>query len=108
MVHQKPDIELASKGWENGRVALNEYLLALNEATGLAGELKTIPGGDDANKVIAQYGRSQRKFYDLMKKTKQCQNRGGPTIAQTWGGLMVTGYMQDSCGIPDLADYFFQ
>jgi hypothetical protein len=99
---------MASKGWEDGRVALNEYLLALNTATGLSGELKTIPAGNDPGQVIAQYGRSQRKFFDLMKRTKQCQNRGGPTIAQTWGGLMVSGYIQDSCGIPDLVDYFFQ
>jgi hypothetical protein len=94
---------LSSKGWEDGRVALNEYLLPLNTATGLSGELKTIPAGNDPDQVIAQY-----RFFDLMKRTKQCQKRGGPTIAQTWGRLMVSGYIHDSCGIPDLVDYFFQ
>jgi len=99
---------MAKQGWEDGRVALNEYLVALNSATGLINELKTIPPGPPGLDQINKYGRSQRKFYELMKKTKLCQNRGGPTLSQTWGGLMVSGYMQDSCGIPDMDDYFFQ
>jgi hypothetical protein len=44
----------------------------------------------------------------LMKKTKLCQNRGGPALSQAWGQLMISGYMQDSCGIPDLEEYFYQ
>eukprot|EP00590_Aulacoseira_subarctica_P007827 CAMPEP_0172424096 /NCGR_PEP_ID=MMETSP1064-20121228/21234_1 /TAXON_ID=202472 /ORGANISM="Aulacoseira subarctica , Strain CCAP 1002/5" /LENGTH=268 /DNA_ID=CAMNT_0013165851 /DNA_START=73 /DNA_END=876 /DNA_ORIENTATION=- len=76
------DIAIASKGWEDGRVALNQYIVALNSATGLTNELRTIPASDDQQ--ISQYGRSPRKFFDLLKKSKQCQNRGGPTIAQGW------------------------
>mmetsp|Transcript_4678 Transcript_4678/g.9084 ORF Transcript_4678/g.9084 Transcript_4678/m.9084 type:complete len:148 (+) Transcript_4678:2194-2637(+) len=91
--------------WEEGRVALNEFFLALNSATGL-NELKPVPAaGPNQNK---EYGRSQGKYFDLMKKTKLCQNRGGPALSQAWGQLMVSGYLQDSCGIPDLDSYFYQ
>ena len=57
---------------------------------------------------LAEYGRSQRKYLELKKKIKLCQNRGGPTLSQAWGQLMISGYMQDSCGIPDLEAYFYQ
>jgi hypothetical protein len=95
----------AKKAWEEGRVAYNSFLTALNTATGMP-ELRLIPpAGPNQN---AEYGRSQRKYLDLMKKTKLCQNRGGPALASAWGQLMVSGYLQDSCGIPDLDAYFFQ
>jgi len=98
----------AKTGWEEGRKAFNEYLLVLNDTTGFKGELKTIPPGPKSVEQYNAYGRSQRRFFDLMKKTKLCQNRGGKTLSNTWGGLMVSGYLQDSCGIPDMDDYFFQ
>jgi len=95
----------AKKGWEDGRVALNSFLTTLNTATGL-NEMRLIPpSGPDQTK---EYGRSQRKYLELTKKTKLCQNRGGPALSQAWGQLMVSGYLQDSCGIPDLEGYFFQ
>jgi len=50
----------------------------------------------------------QRRYVELKKKIKLCQNRGGPTLSQTWGQLMVSGYLQDSCGIPDMDSYFIQ
>jgi hypothetical protein len=68
--------------------------------------MKTIPPPGPT--MIADYGRSQRKYLELKKKIKLCQNRGGPTLSQAWGQLMVSGYMQDSCGIPDLEGYFYQ
>ena len=95
------EIQAAENAWEDGRVAINEFFTIMNK-TVEADELKTIP----ANKK--EYGRSESKYFNLMKKTKLCQNRGGPTLSQTWGGLMITGYMQDSCGIPDLQEYFYQ
>ena len=95
----------AQKGWEEGRVALNSFFKTLNEVTGL-NELKPIPPpGPNQNK---EYGRSQRRYLELAKKTKLCQNRGGPALSSAWGGLMISGYLQDSCGIPDLEDYFYQ
>lgn len=95
----------AEAGWEAGRVALNRFFDILNDTTGL-NELKSIPpAGPNQNKA---YGRSQLKFLDLAKKTKLCQNRGGPTLSQAWGQLMVSGYLQDSCGIPDPSTYFYQ
>uniref|UniRef100_A0A7S2HFZ0 Uncharacterized protein n=1 Tax=Helicotheca tamesis TaxID=374047 RepID=A0A7S2HFZ0_9STRA len=98
-------IPKAQEGWDEGRMALNSFFLTLNEATGL-NELQTIPpAGPNQTK---EYGRNPRKFFELMKKTKLCQNRGGPTLSQAWGQLMVSGYMQDSCGIPDMEAYFFQ
>lgn len=101
----------AQRGWEEGRKALNAFFVILNNTTGLTDELKTIPPlPSDGNKEqqIVDYGRSPRRYNDLMKKTKLCQNRGGPTLSAAWGQLMVSGYMQDSCGIPDMEAYFFQ
>ena len=80
-------------------------LTLLNGITGL-NEMKTIP--PIGPNQLAEYGRSQRKYLELKKKIKLCQNRGGPTLSQTWGQLMISGYMQDSCGIPDLEGYFYQ
>lgn len=101
----KNAVPMAMKGWDDGRVAINSFFKTLNEATGL-NELKLMPeAGPNQNK---EYGRSERKYLELAKKTKLCQNRGGPALSQAWGGLMVSGYLQDSCGIPDLDDYFNQ
>ena len=101
----KNAIVIAKQGWEDGRVAINEIFTVINEATGL-NELKLIPPAGPNQQ--SQYGRSIRRYNDLVKKTKLCQNRGGPALSQAWGGLMVSGYLQDSCGIPDLEEYFFQ
>jgi hypothetical protein len=98
-------VTTAKAGWEEGRVALNEFFVLLNEATGLK-ELKSIPAAGPNQRE--QFGRSAKRYNELVKKTKLCQNRGGPALSQAWGGLMVSGYMQDSCGIPDLEDYFYQ
>jgi hypothetical protein len=95
----------AKAAWEEGRIAINEIFTIMNKATGLS-EMKLIPAAGP--KQTEQYGRSPRRYFDLVKKTKLCQNRGGPALSQAWGGLMVSGYMQDSCGIPDLDDYFYQ
>ena len=98
-------IKVAEKGWDEGRVALNEFYTLLNTAVGLQ-ELALIP--PNGPNQLKEYGRSKAKFQNLQKKTKLCQNRGGPALSQVWGGLMVTGYLQDSCGIPDLNEYFNQ
>jgi len=101
----KSAVPLAKEGWEEGRVALNLFFKYLNEATGL-NELKAIPAAGPNQ--VKEYGRSKRRYVELTKKTKLCQNRGGPALSQGWGKLMVSGYLQDSCGIPDLDDYFIQ
>lgn len=98
----------AKKGWEDGRVALNDFFVVLNRTTGLE-EMKVIPESGDGQ--FRAYGRSPRRYFELMKKTKLCQNRGGPALSQAWGQLMVSGYLQenmDSCGIPDPVEYFYQ
>mmetsp|Transcript_19281 Transcript_19281/g.29211 ORF Transcript_19281/g.29211 Transcript_19281/m.29211 type:complete len:304 (-) Transcript_19281:68-979(-) len=97
----------AKAGWEDGRVALNEFFSLLNKATGLD-ELQLMPAAGTLEDMTKEYGRSASRYNVLMKKTKLCQNRGGPALSQAWGQLMVSGYMQDSCGIPDLDDYFYQ
>ena len=96
----------AKAAWEEGRVAINSFFLTLNEATGLKDEMKVIP--PPGPNQLKEYGRSIRRYNELMKKTKLCQNRGGPQLANTWGQLMISGYMQDSCGIEPLEGYFFQ
>lgn len=103
----KDAVPEAKKGWEEGRLALNRFFAVCNEATGLRDELRPIPAGEGDAQWVA-YKRSPRKYNDLMKKTKLCQNRGGPTLSAAWGQLMVSGYLQDSCGIPDMDEYFFQ
>jgi len=96
----------AKEAWEEGRLALNSFFVTLNAATGLEGELRAIPpsGPDQAR----EYGRNIRRYNDFMKKTRLCQNRGGPTLSAAWGQLMVSGYLQDSCGVEPLEGYFFQ
>jgi hypothetical protein len=101
----KSAVVAAEQGWEDGRVALNEFFALLNNVTGLK-EMKAIPAAGPNQRD--EYGRSKKRYSELVKKTKLCQNRGGPALSQAWGGLMVSGYLQDSCGIPDLDAYFYQ
>jgi hypothetical protein len=101
----KDAVDSARAGWETGRVALNDFFVLLNGVTGLS-EMKTIPPAGP--KQQEEYGRSAKRYNELIKKTKLCQNRGGPALSQAWGQLMVSGYLQDSCGIPDLEGYFYQ
>jgi hypothetical protein len=89
----KKAVPAAQAGWEDGRVALNEFFTVLNGVTGLK-EMRAIPAAGPNQ--IAQYGRSPGRYNELVKKTKLCQNRGGPALSQGWGKLMVSGYMQDS------------
>lgn len=98
-------VPAAKAAWNDGRVALNEFFAVVNESTGL-NEMKPIPAPGPSQ--FKEYGRSLRRYVELKKKIKLCQNRGGPTLSAAWGQLMVTGYLQDSCGVPDLEDYFFQ
>lgn len=101
-------VKTAEQGWEDGRVALNEFFVILNDTTGL-NEMKLIPAAGPSQR--SEYGRSARRYFDLAKKTKLCQNRGGPALSQAWGQLMISGYLQnnmDSCGIPDPVEYFYQ
>jgi hypothetical protein len=96
----------AVAAWEEGRLALNSFFVTLNSATGLEGELRVIPPpGPDQTR---EYGRSIRRYNEFTKKTRLCQNRGGPTLSAAWGQLMVSGYLQDSCGVEPLEGYFFQ
>jgi hypothetical protein len=73
----KNSIELAKSGWEEGRLAMNECFEVLNEVTGLK-EMTPIP--PSGPKQTEQYGRSPGRYFNLVKKTKLCQNRGGPTL----------------------------
>jgi hypothetical protein len=72
----------AQKGWDEGRSALNDFFALVNSSVGLQ-ELKQIPP-PGANQ-FKEYGRSARRFSELQKKTKLCQNRGGPALSQAWG-----------------------
>lgn len=95
----------AMSAWEDGRLALNSFFVTLNTATGLD-ELMPIPPAGP--KQTTEYGRSVRRYNEFTKKTRLCQNRGGPTLSAAWGQLMVSGYLQDSCGVEPLEGYFFQ
>lgn len=101
----KDVVPKALKGWDDGRLAINEAFTTINKATGL-NELKLIP--EAGPNQFANYGRSEKRYVELKKKIKLCQNRGGPSLSQAWGQLMISGMMQDSCGIPDLDSYFYQ
>lgn len=91
----------AQNKWEEGRVSYNSFISTLNKATEL-NELKLIASSKK------EYPRSERRYVEFKKKLRTCQNRGGPALSQAWGQLMVSGYMQDSCGIPDIDSYLFQ
>jgi hypothetical protein len=101
----RENVDAAKQGWEEGRLAYNQFFALLNGTVGLS-ELKLVPAPGPNQRT--EYGRSGRRYNELIKKTKLCQNRGGPALSQGWGLLMVSGYLQDSCGIPDLETYFFQ
>lgn len=96
----------AKEAWEEGRLALNSFFAILNTATGLKDELVSIP--PPGQNQFKEYGRSIRRYNEFTKKTKQCQNRGGPTLSAAWGQLMISGYLQDACGVEPLEGYFFQ
>lgn len=102
----KNAVPQAQAAWEEGRLALNAFFLTMNKVTGLEGELRTIPPAGPNQR--AEYGRSIRRYNEFTKKTKLCQNRGGPALSAAWGQLMVSGYLQDSCGVEPLEGYFFQ
>jgi len=101
-VELPPSLLTDARGiWDEGRVAFNTFLTTVNKATELD-ELKLIAS------TTKEYPRSERKYVELKKRLRTCQNRGGPALSQAWGQLMISGYMQDSCGIPDLDAYLFQ
>ena len=102
----KEAVPKAKAAWDEGRLALNSFFVILNKATGINDELQTIPPAGPNQ--IKEYGRNIRRYNEFMKKTKLCQNRGGPTLSAAWGQLMVSGYLQDSCGVEPLEGYFFQ
>ena len=79
----KNAVKDAKAGWEDGRIAINQVFTILNQATGLP-EMKLIPPAGPQQ--TEQYGRSSRRYFDLVKKTKQCQNRGGPALSASLGG----------------------
>jgi hypothetical protein len=101
----RENVDAAKQGWEEGRLAYNQFFVLLNGTVGLS-ELKPVPAAGPNQRT--EYGRSGRRYNELIKKTKLCQNRGGPALSQGWGKLMVSGYLQDSCGIPNLETYFLQ
>merc|ERR1719232_1408883 len=101
-VELSPSLLADARGmWEEGRVSYNSFISTLNKATEL-NELKLIASSK------TDYPRSERRYVELKKRLRTCQNRGGPALSQAWGQLMVSGYMPDSCGIPDLDKYLFQ
>jgi hypothetical protein len=75
-------IVAAQQGWDEGRSALNDFFALINSEVGMQ-EMKVIP--PPGPNQFKQYGRSARRFNDLQKKTKLCQNRGGPALSQAWG-----------------------
>ena len=91
----------AKAHWESGRVALNRFLVALNDATETQ-RLTTIPEGGIG------YPRSKDRFVQLNKDAALCRNRGGEQLAGLWGNLMVYGTVPgvDPCGSVKLSNYF--
>ena len=54
------------------------------------------------------YPRSESKWNVQEKAKRACQNRGGPTLAQGWGALMVTGTVKNPCGDANDVVFFYQ
>lgn len=75
----KDAIPLAKSGWEEGRQGINMFFKVMNEVTGLS-EMKMIPPA--GQNQFSEYGRSERRYVDLKKKIKLCQNRGGPALCK--------------------------
>ena len=89
--------------WDDGRVALNSFLVALNTATETE-RLTPIPAAGVA------YPRSRDRYVQLQKDSALCRNRGGEQLAGLWGNLMVYGTVPgvDPCGSVKMANYFDQ
>lgn len=89
--------------WESGRVALNDFLVALNVATDTT-RLTPIPAG------AVGYPRDKQRYLELRQGQALCRNRGGEQLAGLWSGLMVYGTVPgvDPCGSVNLANYFDQ
>jgi len=68
-------VPTALAGWEEGRKAINDFFLVLNDTVGMS-EMKTMPPYEKMD----AYGRSKSRYVQLKKKVKLCQNRGGPTL----------------------------
>ncbi|GMI40869.1 hypothetical protein TrCOL_g4336 [Triparma columacea] len=97
----KADVKAVEDGMEEARLGLNMFVSTLNKALEVE-ELKLVPGKGQT------YPRSKSRYVTYVKGLKQCQNRGGTTLANTWGALMVSGTMQESCQIPEANAYFYQ
>eukprot|EP00520_Triparma_pacifica_P004840 CAMPEP_0118644730 /NCGR_PEP_ID=MMETSP0785-20121206/7105_1 /TAXON_ID=91992 /ORGANISM="Bolidomonas pacifica, Strain CCMP 1866" /LENGTH=276 /DNA_ID=CAMNT_0006536529 /DNA_START=1 /DNA_END=831 /DNA_ORIENTATION=- len=95
------DVKAVNEGMEEARLGLNLFISTLNKSVNL-NELKLVPNKGET------YPRSKIRYLSYVKGLKQCQNRGGTTLANTWGALMVSGTMQESCQIPDANEYFYQ
>lgn len=89
--------------WETGRIALNRFLVTLNDATE-TNRLTTIPEG------AVGYPRSAARYLQLQQGLALCRNRGGEALAGVWSGLMVYGTVPgvNPCGDVNLANYFDQ
>jgi len=87
--------------WEGGRVALNNFLAALNTATETT-RLIAVPEGG------VGYPRSKERYVQLNKDAALCRNRGGEQLAGLWGNLMVYGTVPgvDPCGSVKMSNYF--
>eukprot|EP00316_Scyphosphaera_apsteinii_P005486 CAMPEP_0119336498 /NCGR_PEP_ID=MMETSP1333-20130426/91972_1 /TAXON_ID=418940 /ORGANISM="Scyphosphaera apsteinii, Strain RCC1455" /LENGTH=267 /DNA_ID=CAMNT_0007347313 /DNA_START=13 /DNA_END=813 /DNA_ORIENTATION=- len=95
------EVAVAMGFWEDGRLALNDFYTALNEATGTE-RLVTIPVGGES------YPRSKERYVQLIKDAALCRNRGGEALAGIWGQLMVYGTVPgvNPCGNVNLGNYF--
>ena len=84
----KADVRAVEDGMEEARQGLNMFITTLNKALNVD-ELKLVPAKGQT------YPRSKGRYITYVKGLKQCQNRGGTTLANTWGALMVSGTMQE-------------
>jgi len=94
---------MAMGQWDSGRLALNRFLVALNDATETT-RLTTIPEG------AIGYPRSAARYLELRQGQALCRNRGGEALAGVWSGLMVYGTVPgvNPCGDVNLGNYFDQ
>lgn len=91
------------KCWDEGRLALNAFFLAVNTGTAID-RLVVIPANGKG------YPRSKSLYVQLRKDSALCRNRGGEALAGLWGQLMVYGTVPgvNPCGNVNLGNYFTQ
>ena len=96
---KRADVEKVQKLYKESTSTLAKWVATLSSSLPVAELVPPNP---------TSYPRSESKWNVQEKAKRACQNRGGPTLAQGWGALMVTGTVKNPCGDANDVVFFYQ